>query len=132
MSLGIGLYVKGSWEAAELYQAAFGWTLDYHVLNKDGSFFHSELMQEGEPVISVVEAAVPASGVNPVELGQTFATREALAYAFDLLSEGGRVDMAPCVLPWSPWAAQVTDRFGVRWYLTVPQHRPPEDFRPDT
>ena len=128
--LGVGLYVKGSREAAALYREAFGAELGYHVLNEDGTFFHSELNVKGEPFCSVVEAKEPAAGYNPVELGYTFDTREALERAFALLAEGGRVDLPLCELPWSPWAAQVTDRFGVRWFLTLMQHRPPEDFKP--
>ena len=128
--LGVGLYVKGSREAAALYQEAFGAELGYHVLNEDGTFFHSELSVQDEPFCSVVEAKEPATGVNPVELGYTFGNREALERAFALLKEDGKVDMPLCELPWSPWAAQVTDRFGVRWFLTLRQHRPPEDFKP--
>lgn len=128
--LGVGLYVKGSREAAALYQEAFGAELGYHVLNEDGTFFHSELHVKGEPLCSVVEAKEPVAGYNPVELGYTFDTREALERAFDLLAAGGRVDLPLCELPWSPWAAEVTDRFGVRWFLTLMQHRPPEDFKP--
>lgn len=128
--LGVGLYVKGSREAAALYQEAFGAELGYHVLNEDGTFFHSELNVKGEPFCSVVEAKEPAAGYNPVELGYTFDTREALERAFDLLTEGGKVDLPLSELPWSPWAAEVTDRFGVRWFLTLMQHRPPEDFKP--
>ena len=101
----------------------------FAVLNEDGTFFHSELNVKGEPFCSVVEAKEPAAGYNPVELGYTFDTREALERAFALLAEGGRVDLPLCELPWSPWAAQVTDRFGVRWFLTLMQHRPPEDFK---
>ncbi|MGN1019266.1 MAG: VOC family protein [Aristaeellaceae bacterium] len=128
--LGVGLYVKGSREAAALYQEAFGAELGYHVLNGDGTFFHSELSVKGEPFCSVVEAKEPAGGYNPVELGCTFDTREALERAFALLAEGGKVNLPLCELPWSPWAAEVTDRFGVRWFLTLAQHRPPEDFKP--
>ena len=89
MSLGVGLYVKNSREAVKLYQAAFGAELGYHVLNEDGGYFHSELMVDGDPVVSVCEQ-----------------------------------------LPWSPWAACLVDRFGVRWFLSLPNHRPPEDFKP--
>ena len=31
--IGVGIYVKNSPEAVALYQAAFGLTLGYHVLN---------------------------------------------------------------------------------------------------
>lgn len=130
--IGIGLNVKGSREAVDLYEKAFGFTLGYHVLNEDGSFFHSELLDGGQQALSVVEAPgdSPAPIGSPVELGRTFHTREELVRAFDLLKEGGQVKMDVRELPWSPCAASVTDRFGVNWFLSLPQHRPPEDFKP--
>lgn len=127
---GIGIYVKGSVEAARLYCEAFGLTLGYHVLNGDGSYFHSELVKGGGPALSVVEAEAPAPHGNPIELGYTFDTREQLEKAFSLLKEGGTARLAPQELPWSPLAATVTDRFGVNWFLSLPQHRPPEGFGP--
>ncbi|RKJ39383.1 VOC family protein [Acutalibacter sp. 1XD8-33] len=133
MVFGIGLNVKSSKEAVDLYCRAFKLQLGYHVLNEDGSYFHSELSsQEGEPALSVVEASreTPAPVGNPVELGHFFESREDLEQALSLLREGGRVTMEPRELPWSPWAACVTDRFGVNWFLSLPNHRPPEDFQP--
>lgn len=126
---GIGIYIKDSMEAVKLYTAAFGLELGYHVLNPDGrGYYHSELTKDGRAAFSVVEAPEKAAG-NPIELGFTFDTRERLERAFALLKEGGRVTLEISQLPWSPCAAQVTDRFGVNWYLTLPQHRPPEDFQ---
>lgn len=130
-SLGVGLCLRHSREAAALYCDAFGLELGYHVLNRDGSFFHSELYRDGDEVLSVVEADAPPCRDNPVQLGFTFADRDALLRAFSLLQEGGSVRMDVCELPWSPCAAEVVDRFGVRWYLTVPQHRPPDTFTPE-
>lgn len=76
MYLGVGIYVKNSQEAVELYLSAFRLTLGYHVLNKDGSYFHSELMAGDQPFCSVVEAKEPlTSGGNPIELGYTFQTQ---------------------------------------------------------
>lgn len=129
--VGVGIYVKNSQAAVETYCAAFGWTLGYHVRNEDGSFFHSELKAGGQTAIAVVEAPEAVDGTgNPVELDHTFQTREDLVKAFELLKEGGKVTLGLCELPWSPCAACVTDRFGVRWYLTLPGHHPPEDFKP--
>lgn len=128
MEIGIGLYVEGSREAAETYMQAFGLELGYHVLNVDGTFFHSELLKDGKAFLSVVESEKAAKG--PVELGVTFSSRDELEGAYRILSEGGTVSMPLGELPWSPLAAVVTDRFGVTWFLTLPQHRPPEGFVP--
>lgn len=131
MGLDVGIYVQNSREAVELYLSAFQLNLGYHVLNDDGSYFHSELLAGDRPVCSVVEAKEPlTSGGNPIELGYTFQTQAELERAFELLKEGGQVSMKPRELPWSPCAACVLDRFGVRWYLSLPGYRPPEDFKP--
>ena len=129
--IGIGIYVKDSPRAIALYQAAFGLTLGYHVLNRDGTYFHSELHRGGEPFCSVVEAREDTFAPrHPVELGVTFSTREALMKAFTLLAEGGQVVLPVGELPWSPCAAIVTDPFGVRWFLSLPQHLPADDWAP--
>lgn len=129
MLIGVGLCVKNSILAIERYQLAFGLELGYHVLNDDGTYFHSELCKDGEPMLSVVEAETHINE-NPVQLGVQFETREALDSAFNILKENGTVIMDRCELPWSPYAAEVMDQFGIRWYLTLQQHRPSEDFSP--
>lgn len=130
--VGIGICVKNSPAAVKLYQAAFGLEMGYHVLNKDGSYFHSELHRNGTPFCSVVEAPQETyTERQPVELGVDFDTREELKRAYQLLSEGGRVEMEICTLPWSDCAATVIDRFGVRWFLSLPQHRPSDDWTPE-
>lgn len=130
--IGIGIYVKDSPRAIALYQNAFDLELGYHVLNKDGTFFHSELNRNGEPFCSVVETKQDTyTECQPVELGVTFDTRAELEHAFTLLSEGGRVELPICELPWSPCAAIVNDRFGVRWFLSLPQHKPADDWSPE-
>lgn len=130
--IGIGIYVKNSPKAIALYQQAFGLELGYHVLNKDGTYFHSELHRNGEPFCSVVEAKQNTyTDYHPIELGVDFNTREELERAFALLADGGRVDMEIGELPWSPCAAIVIDPFGVRWFLSMPQHRPAEDWSPE-
>ena len=130
--IGIGIYVKDSPRAIALYQNAFGLELGYHVLNKDGTYFHSELNRHNEPFCSVVEAKQDTyTERQPIELGVTFDTRAELEHAFTLLSECGRVDLPICELPWSPCAAIVNDHFGVRWFLSLPQHKPADDWSPE-
>ena len=130
MLIGIGLRLKNSADAVRTYISAFGLELGYHVLNDDGTYFHSELLYRGKEALSVVEWDGDR-GVNSVQLGFTFDMREALEHAFSVLKEGGSVTLDICELPWSPCAAEVTDRYGVNWYLTLTQHRPPDDFKPE-
>jgi len=130
--IGVGIYVKNSPKAVALYQAAFGLELGYHVLNNDGTYFHSELLRSGEPFCSVVEAKQDTyADRHPIELGVDFDTRNELERAFTLLSDGGRVDMEIGELPWSPCAAIVRDQFGVKWFLSMPQHKPADDWSPE-
>lgn len=130
--VGVGIYVKDSPAAIALYQSAFEAELGYHVLNEDGTYFHSSLSRHGEPFLSVVEAKTNTyADIHPIELGVEFDSREKLNQAFLLLSEGGRVDMDICELPWSPCAAIVIDRYGVRWFLSLPQHQPADEWAPN-
>ena len=108
----------------------FGAWLPY--LNSDGAYFHSELFRNGEPFCSVVEAKQDTyASRHPIELGVDFAARNELERAFALLADGGIVEMEIGELPWSPCAAIVIDPFGVRWFLSMPQHRPAEDWSPE-
>lgn len=130
--IGIGIYVKDSPRAVALYQAAFHLELGYHVLNRDGTYFHSELLRNGKPFCSIVEAKEDTySDKHPIELGVDFEHRADLDRAFMLLSEDGQVELDICELPWSPCAAIVRDYFGVRWFLSLPQHMPDDGWSPD-
>ena len=130
--IGIGIYVKNSPKAVELYKKAFGLELGYHVLNNDGTYFHSELNKNGEPFCSVVEAKEETyTDKNPIELGVEFESKDELLKAFEALSDGGKVKMEICELPWSPCAAIVIDMFAVRWFLSMPQHKPADDWSPE-
>ena len=130
--IGVGIYVKNSPKAIALYQNAFALELGYHVLNKDGTYFHSELYRNGEPFCSIVEAKQDTyADRHPIELGVDFDTRDALEQAFSLLADGGKIEMEIGRLPWSPCAAIVRDQFGVRWFLSMPQHRPADDWSPE-
>ena len=130
--VGVGIYVKNSPRAIELYQAAFGLDLGFSVLNDDGTYFHAELSRNGQPFCALSEAREDTYAArHPIELGVDFDSREELEHAFALLSDEGKVIMDVGQLPWSPCAAIVMDPFGVRWFLSLPQHRPAEGWSPD-
>lgn len=134
MGLGIGIYAKNSKEAVELYCNVFDLELGYHVLNEDGNYFHSELLKDGVPFLAVAEAddtnlpsGINLSYDNPVEMGYTVKSEDEFYKVFSALKKGGKVITDVCELPWSPLAAVVMDKFGVRWFVTLPQHRPEEE-----
>lgn len=131
MKIGTGIYVKNSVEAVELYKEVFGLELGYHVKNPDGTYFHSELYKDGQEILSVVESSNNYMEENIVQLGVTFDSEAAVEKAYALLSEGGTIKTPLGPLPWSPCAADVIDRFGVWWYITAPQHYPPDDYDPN-
>lgn len=133
MQIGHTIYIKNSAEAVALYCEVFGLELGYHVRSSDGSFFHSELCKDGHSVLCVAqkqEDCIPFN--NIVCLGLELADESAIRRAVDMLSPGGEVKRPVGSLPWSPCCAEVVDRFGVWWYLTVEQHQPDDSFDPDT
>lgn len=127
----MGLYVKNSVEAVELYKEVFGLELGYHVKNPDGTYFHSELYKDGQEFLSVVESSNNYMEENIAQLGVSFDSEAAVEKAYALLSKGGTIKTPLGPLPWSPCAADVIDRFGVWWYITAPQHYPPDDYDPN-
>lgn len=137
MEIGIQINVKGSAEAVVLYQEAFGATLGYHVKNSDGSFFHAELELDGHSLVALSESSgdigyqllekYSPECYPTMNFGVILPDQSAVQQAFDVLSQGGVVVMAPCQLPWSDFCTSVIDRFGVFWYLSVLQHRPDDD-----
>lgn len=131
MKIGTGLYVKNSVEAVELYKEVFGLELGYHVKNPDGTYFHSELNKDGQEILSVVESSNNYVKENIVQLSMSFDNEAEVEKAYALLSEGGTIKTPIGPLPWSPCAADVIDKFGVWWYITAPQHYPPDDYDPN-
>jgi PhnB protein len=129
MEIGVQAYVKGSADAVELYKRAFGVELGYHVRNSEGGFFHAELERNGRPFLAVSEVGkdfimdVTAKYPN-MSFGVVLDDEEAVRRAYGALSEGAPICTPLRTLPWSDLCADVVDRFGVYWYLTVPQHKP--------
>lgn len=131
MEIGIQAYVKGSMDAVELYKKAFGAELGYNVLNSDGSYYHAELMRSGKIFLAVSEIGENFNtDVIPkypnMNFGIVLNNEEAVRKAYSVLSEGASICTPLRALPWSDLCADVVDRFGVYWYITVPQHRPAE------
>jgi uncharacterized glyoxalase superfamily protein PhnB len=136
MEMGLQVYVKGSVAAVNLYRKAFGAALGYHVLNDDGTFMHAELEVDGKLILAVSESANDigwrllkeySPSVRPtMNFGVTLADEAAVKHAYEVLSQEGVIVLPLGRLPWSDCCADVIDRFGVSWYLTVAGHRPEE------
>ncbi|QPC83717.1 VOC family protein [Phototrophicus methaneseepsis] len=131
MEIGIQIYVKGSVEAVEFYQRAFRAELGYNVKHTDGTFLHAELIKDDQSFLAISEVGDNfITEVLPkypaMSFGIIFDDKEAVQSAYAVLSEGAAICTPLRVLPWSDCCADLVDRFGVYWYLTVPQHSPAE------
>ena len=129
MKIALQAYVQNSAAAVAFYQRAFGAALGYHVRNEDGTFMHAELYLEGQLLLSVSEAIGGAGleamrGFAPtnypvmnfcVNLG----SEEKVKQVYDVLTEDANILLPFGPLPWSKACANVIDRFGIFWYISV-------------
>ena len=132
MKLGATLYIHNTFEAAELYQRAFGLTLGYIALNPDGSYLHASLCRDEREIFAISEsrndelvALLRRADIHtnrPIaNLGIDLPTEEEVRHAFALLAEEGTVTLPLQRLPWCPLAAEVVDKYGVYWYIYLKQ-----------
>ena len=130
MKLGATLYIRNTVEAVGFYQEAFGLSLGYNERFPDGTYLHAAMTRDGEEVFAVSESrndafvgAMLASTLREFRptmcFGLTFAKEEEVRKAYGLLAAGGTVMLPLGSLPWSACCAEVVDKYGVYWYLTV-------------
>jgi len=60
---------------------------------------------------------MPYQGIHGVSLAMTFATTAEARKAFDALSPGGQVTMAPQTTFWAKEFSMFVDKFGVSWSI---------------
>ena len=122
------VYVKNSFEAAEIYCKAFGAEITRAFINKNNTAYeHCELSVNGEGFLALAEASNPCDidivhknkwetmTFNVFEMG----TEEAVYNAFEVLSDGGVIIEPIHELPWSSCCATVIDKFGVCWWISI-------------
>ena len=130
MNLGATLYIKNTTEAVALYSEAFGLTLGYHEKFPDGTFMHASLLRDGQEIFAVSEShndnlvrimlSSSLEGSRPtMSYGINFEREEEVKKAYEMLAKGGTVLFPLGALPWSSCCAEVVDKFGVYWYITV-------------
>lgn len=129
MKIGFQLYLRDSVEAVAFYQRAFGATLGHSVQNPDGTFMHAELHVDGTLLLAVSEAnnafaqadmaRYSATTYPAMNFCVTLESEQAVRHAYEALAEGGNILHPLGPLPWSACCANVVDRFGVFWYLSV-------------
>ncbi len=130
MRLGATLYIQNTQEAVPFYQDAFGLALGYNEKNPDGTYLHAALTKDGEEIFCVSEST-NASFVRimlhsslkdarpTMSYGLNFAADEDVKHAYDQLRREGTVMLPIGSLPWSACCAEIIDKYGVYWYLTI-------------
>jgi PhnB protein len=133
MKSGCQVYVKGSAEAVALYQKAFNLVLNpdmIHMMDDGVTYIHASLMSGENEIVAVGEDIenwcnhettnnkCPLMAFNVYELG----TREAVDYAYSVLSEEARINNSPNGPSCPFWDEDgneywfdLVDKFGVRW-----------------
>lgn len=130
MNLGATLYIKNTIEAVEFYKEAFGMTLGYNEKFPDGTYLHAELQKNGQTIFAVSEhkndeliAAMHRLASEKLwptmSYGINFDTEEEVRKAYEALSKEGTILRPIGSLPWSACSADVLDKYGVYWYITV-------------
>jgi PhnB protein len=130
MKLGATLYIKNTVEAVEFYKEAFGMTLGYNEKFQDGTYIHAVLLRDGHEVFAVSESqnddfvnAMLSSSLKEsrptMSYGINFDNEDEVRKAYSMLAEGGKVLFPLGSLPWSSCCADVVDKYGIYWYITV-------------
>lgn len=113
------VYVKGSTEAVQLYQKAFGAKLICDYRNDDGSYMHAELDVFGQILaLSESEDEKSITG-NTMQFCLHFgeADKDLVEKAFAVLEQDAQilVPLGPC--SFSSCMVCLIDKFGVSWCL---------------
>lgn len=114
------MYVKGSMEAAALYQRAFEAKLSNEYKDENGNYIHAELNAFGQ-ILAISEADTKRTSSNTMQfcfhMGE--GGEEAVNRAYEMLKDGAEISqpLGPCF--YSPCMFELIDRFGVNWCLFV-------------
>jgi len=122
------VYVKNSFEAAQIYCNAFGAEITFEIKNdEETAYAHCELSVNGEGFLALSEAENPCDisvvhkmkwetmTFNVFEMG----SEKAVQNAFKILSDGGVIIGPIQEVPWSKCCATVVDKFGVCWWIAI-------------
>jgi len=122
------LLVKDLNEAFAFYKKALGMKEVFHhgynILELSGKHFYSIFQVSAEEHDMFIKMMNTAS-YRVLNAGVELETEAEVRNAFELLSEGGKVIRAAGPLPWSPYAADIIDKYGVGWFISMPMLSPP-------
>jgi PhnB protein len=122
-------YLHGSVAAVDFYQKAFGAALGYNEQNPDGTFMHAELYVDGELLLALSESNNDIAKENRMKYSATtypamnfcvsMKNEQAVKKAYDILKEDANILYPLGALPWSSCCANLVDKFGIFWYISV-------------
>ena len=113
------VYVKDSIQAVALYQQAFDASLGYHVKNKDGTYYHSELLVYGQilAVAQLPQEKEQTGNVMQFCLHFEKDEKDKIKKAYEVLQQGATILTPLGVCDYSDYMTDFIDKFGVRWCL---------------
>ena len=123
------LFVTCVEEAFVFYQNALGMVSiphhGYDILSLNGQHFYNIFETPATEHDMLAETTFRSR--HRLYANVELATEDELRHAVDALStDGGKVLDVPRPLPWSPCAADVIDKYGVKWFLSLPMLAPPK------
>lgn len=130
MRLGATLYIKNTMEAVEFYKEAFGLNLGYFEKFPDGTYIHAVLCKDGEEMFAVSESHNESlveimlksdlkQSRPTMSYSLDFSSEDEIKKAYEMLAAEGTVLLPLGPLPWSACAAEVVDKYGVYWYISL-------------
>ena len=118
----IQLYVRRSDMAAELYKEAFGLdsVADFG-RHGDGTYMHAQFSICGQVFfLSELTGCEPVAG-NTMQICIEFGKNgeEAVRKAYNVLSDGAKIEHPPGPCEWNPLLFSLIDKFDVNWCVYV-------------
>ncbi len=90
---------------------------------------HAELYLDGQLLMALSESGSDVGSENmrkyspndypTMNFGVNLENEAAVKKAYDILTEGGNILLPLGPLPWSSCCANVIDKYGVFWYISV-------------
>ena len=128
------LFVKNRKEATEFYKTIFGMEEVYHHMEYklqilDKFFFNIKEVSE-EQHQAYMNAI--SSGDSILHSHAQYDTEDEVKKVYELLSAEALMAEELRSLPWCPLTAGLTDRYGISWYINMPEHMPCSDCKKPT
>ena len=124
------LSVKNLEEAFSFYKRVFGMNQvphhGYDILTLNGKHFYSIFEMSAEEAKAYeMSSKTKFCHMRLKACLEVETEREVQNIAQAVMDEGGKGEPAG-PRPWSPYAADVVDKYGVEWFISMPMHEPPE------